>query len=96
MTIFGARCFEGSMPLLIPSHTLQTCGSREILTSTTIVSNVMENQLGKEGTPHIENLNLPTLLRKKQEVQLPWPRKLGQCQQGPLAIGLKSEFPSPM
>ena len=45
--------------------------------------------------PHPENPNLANLLRKKQEVQLPWPSKLGQCQQDPFTIGLKSELSSP-
>ena len=61
----------------------------KIITSNTFLRNVVENQLGKAGTPHPENPNWALLLRKEQEVQLPWPRKQGRSQQGPLAIGLK-------
>ena len=65
------------------------------VTSTAIFESVVENQLGVVETPHPENQNRAPLLRKKHEIQLPWPSKLGRCQQGPLAISLMSEFPSP-
>ena len=38
--------------------------------------------------------NWAPLLTKKQEIQLPRPNKLEQCQQGPLTIVLKSDLPS--
>ena len=45
-------CFTGSMCLPIPNHSLQTSGSPEVLTSTTVLGNVVQDQLGKAGVPH--------------------------------------------
>ena len=42
-------------------HSLQTCGSPKVITSTTILRNVVENQLGKAGMPHPENQYLAFL-----------------------------------
>ena len=81
--------------MLATNYSLQVFGSSEVICSTTILRNVLELQLGKAGTPHPENPHWPPLHRKKQEIQLPWPRKLGRCQSGPLAVGLRSDFPSP-
>ena len=58
----------------------------DVVTSTIILRNVAENQHGIAGMPDPEKLSLAPLLRKKQTVQLPWPSRLGQCQQGPLAM----------
>ena len=77
------------MPLIIPNQSSQTCGSPEVVTSSTSLRNVMENQTGKAGTPHPENSNWATLLRKDQEFPLLWPNKVGSCQRNPPAIGLK-------
>ena len=85
-----------SMTFLIQNHSLQTSGSPEVITSTTILRNVVENKLGNTGTPHPINPNWAPLLIEKQDIQLPWPSKLGKFQQRPLTIGLKSEFPSPL
>ena len=65
--------------MLTPNHSIQTCGSPKIVTSTTILRNVVENQLGKAGMPHPKNPNWAPQLRKKQEVQLPLPCKLGSA-----------------
>ena len=62
MMIFGARCFTGSKPLHTPNHSLHTCGSPEVMTSTAILRNVVENQLVKAGTPHPGNTNWAPLL----------------------------------
>ena len=73
--------------MLTPNHSLQTCGSPEVVISTTVLGNVVENQLWKAGTPYLVHSSWAPLLRKKQEIQPPWPSKLGLCQQGPLAVG---------
>ena len=52
--------------MLTPSHSLQTCGIPEVIASTTIVRNVVENQLRKAGVPHPENPNWPPLIRKSK------------------------------
>ena len=89
------------MPTL--NHTLHICDSPKVITSTTILRNVVENQLRKARTPHPEishwapyssnDSSTPYSTQKKQEILLPCHSKLGQqCRQGPLAIGLKSEF----
>ena len=90
LRIIGARCFTGSMPLLTPIHTLQTYGSPEVITSTTILRNVMENQLGKARTSHPKSPNFAPLHRKWQEIQLHSLSELGECQKIPLTIGLHS------
>ena len=48
---------ENSMSLLPPNNSLQTRGSPEVITSTTILRNVVKNQLGKAGTPNPESSN---------------------------------------
>ena len=52
------------MPLLTPSLSLLTCGSPDVLNSTTILRNVVINQLGKAGTQHPVGQNWAPLLRK--------------------------------
>ena len=52
------------MTLLSPSHSLETCGSPEVIASTTILRNVVEKQLGKAGTPHHESQNWAPLHKK--------------------------------
>ena len=69
--------------LAYPSHSLQICGSPEVINSTIILGNVVENKLGKAGSPHPTNPILAAQPRKKHEVHLPWHSQLGQCQQGP-------------
>ena len=50
------------MPLLTPNHILHICGNPWDITSTTILGNVMENQLGKAGTSRPEDPNWASLL----------------------------------
>ena len=42
MTILGAICLTWNMPLLTLNYCLQTCGSPEVITSTTILRNVVK------------------------------------------------------
>ena len=39
--LYEGRYFTGSMPLLTPNHSLQTCGDPEAFTTTTIFKNVV-------------------------------------------------------
>ena len=43
-----------------------TCGSPEVITSTTILRNVVESQLEKAGTPHPKSQNLAPLHREQR------------------------------
>ena len=63
LRIFGARCFTRSMALHTPNHCIQACGSCEIITSTTILRNVVENQLGQAGMSHPEDTKWDPMLR---------------------------------
>ena len=80
--------FYGEQAIAHPKHNFQNCFSPEVIASTTILRSVLENQ------PHSEDSNWPPLHKEKHEIRLPWSRELGQRQQVPLAIYLKSEFPS--
>ena len=77
-----------------PNDSIQTCGSPEVITSTTTMRNVVKNWLGKAKTQP-ENPNWAPILSKKKKIQLPWPSNLEQYQQGTLAIGWKSQFSCP-
>ena len=87
--------FYGRMPLLTHNHSLQTSGSPVVIASTSILRNAVENHLSKAGMPHPDSPIWAPILRKWQEIQLSWPSKLGKFLQGPITVGLKSEFPSP-
>ena len=48
---------------IAPTHSLQTCDSAEVITSTTILRDVVENKLQKAGTPHTEDPDRAPLLK---------------------------------
>ena len=90
MRIFGARCFYREHALAYPkaqcTYLWQSRG-RNLYRN---FDKRDENQLSDAGRQHPENPNSAPLLRGKQEIDLLWHSKLGQCQQGPLTIGLQS------
>ena len=61
--------FTGSMPLLNPTHSLQTCGSPGVIASTTILGIMVENQLVEAGMPHPES-PIWAPLRNEKEIEL--------------------------
>ena len=63
--------------MLTQNYNLQTFGSHEVKNTTIVLRDVVENQLEKAKTPNPENQIWAPLSRKKYQVQLPWPSKLG-------------------